>query len=134
MAKYLSLLKKSCASSQMTSFSNYTWYICEVINILFTNAFIFFLIIYLSRVKSHLISSLFNVKNNIIKIDFFINFMYNCHVQYLKIVPCKGAVEALLWLKDFLDKKCNVHFLTLLLGFNNHLLGVWKLQIMSKIF
>ena len=32
--------------------------------------------------------------------------MYNCHVQYLKIVPCKGAVEALLWLKDFLDKKC----------------------------
>lgn len=93
-------------------------------NILFTNAFILFLIVYLSGVKSHLISSLFNVKNSIFKIDSFINFVYNCHVQYLKTVPCKGVVEALLWLKDFLDKKCNVHFLTLLLGFNNHLLGV----------
>lgn len=32
--------------------------------------------------------------------------MYNnCHVQYFKTVPCKGAADALLWLKDFLDQK-----------------------------
>lgn len=32
--------------------------------------------------------------------------MYNNrHVQYLKTVPCKGAADALLWFKDFLDKK-----------------------------
>lgn len=46
-----------------------------------------------------------NVKNNIFKIYSLINLMYNCHVQYLKTVPCKGASAALLWWKDFLDKK-----------------------------
>lgn len=65
-----------------------------------------------------------NVKNNIFKIYSFINFMYNnCHVQYLKTVPCKGVVDALLWLKDFLDKKnAMYHFLTLFPGSTN-LLG-----------
>lgn len=74
-----------------------------------------------------------NVKNNIFKIYSLINLMYNCPVQYLKTVPCKGAADALLWWKDFLDQKCNVPF-SYLTVFINHLLGVWKLQIASKLF
>lgn len=58
------------------------------------------------EVQFTLISYLLNVKNNIFKIYSFINLMYNNHhVQYLKTVPCKGAADALLWFKDFLDKK-----------------------------
>lgn len=60
--------------------------------------------------------------------------MYNCPVQYRKTVPCKGATDALLWLKDFLDKKdAMYHFLTLFSG-SIILLGEWKLQTMSKLF
>lgn len=61
------------------------------------------------------------LKTIYLKYTLFINFMYNCHVQYFKTVPCKGAADALLWLKGLfrpkIRKSCNVPFSYLILRF-----------------